>query len=330
MSVKSNNVQIFITKNKTILIIYAITIIIFTIFSTLQKDFLTPYGLTSIFNQVIVLCIIVFGQTLVIISAGIDLSVGAIVGLTNSLAATVMFPLYQYVGNEFYCIIITIIIALLVGSFAGLINGVIITYVRLQPIIVTLATSSVILGIALYIRPSPGGKVLPIFTNLFTGRLLNYIPISFIILLVFIFIWILFRHLRLSQSIYAIGSSEFSSYTSGINVSRTKILVYVLSGLFSACGGLVLTSQTASGDPVGSGLFTLNSIAAVVLGGAALTGGKGSYLGSVAGAITLSLILGILVFLGISSFLSSAVQGIILILVLSTGLIKSKKREYLL
>lgn len=323
MDMKGKKANIFIKRNKETILVYTIMFIVLALFAMNQNDFFTRYGPQSIFNQLITLTIASLAQTLVVLAGGIDLSIGAMIGLTNSVAATIMDPVSQYFGSVWLGVVVTNVIVLFVGLLAGFINGAIIVFGRLQPIIVTLATSSIFTGIALYIRPTPGGKVPYSYTEILTGRFLEFIPMSAIVLTFFIAaIWIPLRRSRLGQSIYAIGGNEYSAYVSGINVDRTKIWVYSLAGLFSACAGLLLTAQTASGDPLGSEIFTLNSIAAVVLGGTALYGGKGGFIGSVAGATILSLVLGLLIFWGVPSFYQNAVQGLILILALSVGVIQ--------
>ncbi|NOU96336.1 ABC transporter permease [Paenibacillus sp. LMG 31456] len=322
---------IFVKRNKEAMMAFLILLIILILFAVNQNDFFTRFGPQSIFNQVITLSVASLAQTIVVLIGGIDLSIGAMIGLTNSIAATIMDPVVTAVGNEWLGIILTNLIVLAIGGMAGLINGVIIVYGRLQPIIVTLATASIFGGIALYIRPTSGGKVPEVYSSLLTGRVFTYIPISAVVMAVFIVcIWVPLRRSRLGQSFYAIGGNEYSAFVSGIRINRTKLWAYTLSGLFSACAGLLLTAQTASGDPLGSSLFTLNSIAAVVLGGTALQGGKGGYLGAVAGAAILSLILGLLIFWGVPSFYQNAVQGLILILALAIGILQRTGAKALL
>ncbi|MEB3103796.1 ABC transporter permease [Ferviditalea candida] len=325
---QNKSLHIFLKRNKEAVLAYIILFIVLVLFAINQNDFFTRYGLQSIFNQVITLTIAALAQTLVILTAGIDLSIGAMVGLTNSIAATIMAPVSQAVGGEGPGVLFTVLIVLTVGGLAGFINGVIIVAGRLQPIIVTLATASIYTGIALYIRPTPGGTVSMRYTEILTGRVLTYIPMSAIVLAIFIVVvWLPLRRSKLGQSIYAIGGSEYSAFVSGINVNRTKLWTYTLAGLFSAFAGLLLTAQTASGDPLGSGLFTLNSIAAVVLGGTSLFGGRGGYMGTAAGAAILSLVLGLLIFWGVPSFYQNAVQGLILILALVVGLLQGIRKN---
>jgi ribose transport system permease protein len=325
---KSNRLAAFTERHNETFMAYVILLIVLILFASDQNDFFTRYGPQSIFNQVITLAIASLAQTLVILTSGIDLSIGAIIGLTNSITATIMDKMIVATGSEGIGIFVTIVIVLAVGALAGFINGAIIVFGRLQPIIVTLATASVYSGIALYIRPKAGGKVPIGYSNLLTDRWFTYLPVSAVVLAVFIaLVWVPIRRSRFGQSIYAIGGNEYSAFVSGIPIDRTKLLVYTLAGIVSACAGLLLTAQTSSGDPLGSSLFTLNSIAAVVLGGTALSGGKGGYAGSVAGAAILSLVLGLLIFWGVPSFYQDAVQGLILLLALVIGFLQKTRRK---
>ncbi|PWA11823.1 ABC transporter permease [Pueribacillus theae] len=320
--------SVFYRRNKEAILAYVILLAILVLYSLNQNDFFSRYGSQSIFNQVITLVVASLAQTLVVLTRGIDLSIGAMIGLTNSIAATIMEPISNMVTNQWLGIIITIFIVLAVGCIAGLLNGLIIVFGRFQPIIVTLATASIFGGIALYIRPTPGGSVPYVYSEVLTGRILTFIPVSAVVLGIFIFlVWFPLRRSKLGQSIYAIGGNEYSAFVSGIKINRTKLWAYTLAGLFSACGGLLLTAQTASGDPLGSNLFTLNSIAAVVLGGTTLAGGRGGFVGAVAGASILSLVLGLLIFWGIPSFYQNAVQGLILLLALSIGVLPQLGRK---
>jgi ribose transport system permease protein len=325
---KRKGSSLFVRRNKDAIMAFVILLIILVLFASNQNDFFSRYGPQSIFNQVITLAVAALAQTVVVLAGGIDLSVGSMIGLTNSIAATIMDPVSSAVGNETVGILLTNLIVLAIGGLAGLINGAIIVYGRLQPIVVTLATASIYGGIALYVRPTPGGKVPMSYTEFLTGRVFTYIPVSAVVLAVIIgLVWMPLRRSRLGQSIYAIGGNEYSAFVSGIPVERTKLWAYTLSGLFAAVAALLLTAQTASGDPLGSSLFTLNSIAAVVLGGTPLAGGKGGYAGAVAGAAILSLVLGLLIFWGVPSFYQNAVQGVILILALTVGLLQKLWRR---
>jgi len=321
---KNEKLKIFVGRYRNIIIAYFVMFIVLVLFAFMQKDFFTKYGPQSIFNQIITLSIATLGQTIIILTAGIDLSVGTLIILLNCVAATIMQPIIDMVGSELLGCIITCISILALGALCGLFNGIMVVYGRLQPIVVTLATGSIFSGIARYVRPSPGGEVISAFARLMTGRVLDYIPTAAIVLALVIFcIWIPYRNSRNGQALYAIGGNENAAYLSGINIKKAKIIAYALAGLCGGISAIMLTAQTRSGDPTAANNFTNNSIAAAALGGVSLAGGKGSYLGSIAGAVILSLIVGLLIFWNISSYYQNLIQGLILILALSVDVISS-------
>lgn len=318
---KRDNMRLFLRRNAESVVSCCVLAVVLVLFAANQADFFTVYGPQSIFNQVITLCIAALGQTVIILTSGIDLSVGNLIIFTNCVAATIFMPVTNALGGS---IVVggaaTIVIVLCIGVLAGLFNGCMVVYGRLQPIVVTLATGSIFSGLARYVRPTPGGDVPGEFARFFTGRVFDVIPMSAIILLLAVVcIWLPYRKSRAGQALYAIGGNEKAAFLNGIKIERSKLIAYSVAGLCAAICGILLTAQTRSGDPTAANNFTNNSIAAAVLGGASLAGGKGSYFGSITGAMTLSLIVGLLIFWNISSYYQNLVQGIILILALSAG-----------
>ena len=277
---------------------------LFLVFYTLYSVLHPKGGSTQVFvqnaNEAFALIMAGVAQTLPVLVGGLDLSVGAVITLVNCLASVVVngTPTQIFFG---------VILCLLTGMLAGYINGVIIVYGRLQPIIVTLATGAAYLGIALFLRPSPGGEV---DENLATALtydiyelgavlgwvedepgalfgLISWIPMPVVLLIgIVLLIWLPFRNSNLGRGCYAVGSSEGAAYMSGINVGRARIAAFTLAGFFAAIGGLYLALQTGSGnaDAPQAGAYTLNSIAAVVIGGTSLYGGVGGVVGSIFGA----------------------------------------------
>ena len=327
---KNDRVRIFVGRHRNILVAYGVMLVVVVLFAFNQADFFTRYGPQSIFNQIITLCIATLGQTLIILTSGIDLSIGNQIIFLNYVMATVMQPIIDLVGNDWLGIALTLVVILAAGALCGLLNGVLVAYGRLQPIVVTLATSSIYIGLARYVRPEPGGEVKSEFARLMTGRLFEYIPMAAVVLLlVIVLVWIPFRNSRSGQALYAIGGNETAAYLSGIKINRAKISAYLVAGVCSALCAIMLTAQTRSGDPTAANNFTNNSIAAAALGGASLAGGTGSYFGSIAGAVILSLIVGLLVFWQVSSYYQNLIQGLILVLALSVNFIVHfvKKRQ---
>jgi ribose transport system permease protein len=280
---------------------------------------------TTIANKGVLLAIVAMAQTLPILTAGLDLSVGMVFVLANCLASTFVngTPLETALG---------IVLVLAVGLVCGLINGAIIVYGRLQPIITTLATGAVYYGLALWLRPVPGGDVNPELADAVTGQLAGGIPAMLAVLLaVVLLVWVPFRNSVIGRAAYAIGSSEPASYTSGIPIGRVKIVVYALSGLLASIAGLLLTFVTYSGEASSSigGTYTLNSIASVVIGGTSLMGGFGSAIGSILGAFVLRSIEDLLFVMDLDPLWQPLFQGVILLIAVSLGafrLLKLKNR----
>ena len=283
-----------------------------------------PREQRTLINSGMTLAVASLGQTLVVLTGGIDLSLGPMVSLTNSIASELTdkeAPTTSMVAAA--------AAALGVGALGGLVNGVLVAYGRLQPIIVTLATGSIWTGMALYIRPTPGGFIPLEFSNLLTGTAelpigaggSTAVPRGAFLLVLLIAFWIVFRRTRLATRIYAVGSSEGAAYLSGVNVQRAQLAAYTLAGVAAGCAGLVNSAQTATGNALGGAIFTLNSIAAVVLGGASLAGGAGSFLGTLAGAYVIAIIPSVLQFYGVSSFYKDLVQGSILLFAVALGAI---------
>ena len=303
-------------NQREVFLVYVLMVIVLGIFVYMQHDF-TKFGITSLCNQVVTLIIVSFPQTIAILLGGIDMSIGPQIALTNCVTAVSFKPICAAVG-EVPGIILTVLLTLCVGALCGLLNGAVIVYGRLQPIIVTIATASIYTGIALYVCPLPGGDVPRAFSKFLSGRVFGYIPTAFLIILFFVLVvWRIFRNSRLGHAIYAIGGNEYSAFLSGINVERSKMKAYIFCGILAACAGIVLTSQSSSGDATGGTSYAVNSITAVVMGGTLLSGGQGTYIASVAGAVILSLIVGILLFFQVSSYYTTAIQGIMLLLVLT-------------
>jgi ribose transport system permease protein len=249
------------------------------------------------------------------VTSGIDLSVGMVFVLANCLASHLVVgtPLQAALG---------VVVVLAVGALCGAINGVIIVYGRLQPIITTLATGTVYFGLALGLRPVPGGEVHADLADALTGAQLAGIPSLMLVLVaVVLVIWVPYRRSTIGRAALAIGSAEGAAYMSGVPIGRAKIVTYTLAGLLAAIGGLLLTFVTYSGEASSAigGTYTLNSIAAVVIGGTSLAGGAGSAIGSIFGAFVLRTIGDLLFVFDLEPLWQPLFQGIILLVAVSLG-----------
>jgi ribose transport system permease protein len=254
------------------------------------------------------------GQAIVVISGGIDLSIGSMMALTSVITATLMQGQSDAAG------VAIVIGVLILGLTLGAVNGATVVVTRVPDIVVTLAMSFVWAGFALLVRSAPGGQALPWLAELVTGPFLNpWIPKAAVVLVVIVaIVWIPVARSRLGLSIYAIGSNGLAAFRSGVSVGRTKVVAYMLTGLLAAVGGLALTASTTIGTPV-PGPYTLESVAAIVLGGVSLAGGRGGVFGPLVAVIVLQLIQNDMTFLELDPNLALVAQGAILIAVLVLG-----------
>lgn len=265
----------------------------------------STYVMTIWANQCLILALVAIAQFFVVLVRGIDLSVGAVMALTNTVAS------YLLSGSGLD-IAFGSIVVLAIGTLCGTINGLIVVYGRIQPIIVTLATGSIFTGCALLLRPTPGGTIDYDFADRMTLDVLG-IPTAIIIaVLIICAFWIPLRRSGLGMSLYAVGSSEQAAYQSGISVNAVRIAAFSFGGLFAGMAGSYFSYVTTTGDAGIAANFTLNSIAAVVLGGVALRGGVGTLIGVVIGACILKTIASLMFFSGLPPLAQPFIEGLVL------------------
>jgi ribose transport system permease protein len=264
---------------------------------------------TTVVNTSMPLACAAVGQSIVVLTRGIDLSVGGMIGLTNSVAAT-------HMHDGAASMIAWTLIVLLIGAAGGLVNGVLVAYGRLQPILVTLATLSIYQGLAIKVLPEPGGAVPLDYTRILANP--NG-PTGLVFVGVMIVFWLVFRRTRFGIGLFAVGNDEEAARAHGVRVDLVKVGAYVLSGVFGAAGGLFLAATTTAGDATSGDVFVLTSIAAVVLGGISFFGGRGSAIGAIAGAFVLTLLINVLFFAEIDPLYQSFFQGLFLIVAVLLG-----------
>lgn len=275
------------------------------------------YGVIAIQGlgtSVMPLAIAAVAQTVIVIAGGIDLSIGSMMALTSVVAATAMYKQDDSFG------IVVVIGVLALGLLLGAINGVLVVSTRVPDIVVTLAMSFVWAGFALIVRPAPGGAASGWLMDLAVGPiLLDWIPKATVVMLIVVaIVWIPIVRSRLGLSFYALGSNSLAAFRSGVPVGRTKLASYVVGGLFAALGGLSLTASTGIGTPV-PGPYTLESVAAVVLGGVSLAGGRGGVIGPMIAVVVLQMVRTDMTFMSIDTNLAIVAQGVILIGVVMFG-----------
>jgi ribose transport system permease protein len=273
-----------------------------------------PIAIQGLGTSVLPLALAAVAQAVVVISGGIDLSIGSMMALTSVVSAVLMK------GQSEQFSVAVVVGVLLLGLLLGAVNGALVVITRVPDIVVTLAMSFVWAGCALLVRSSPGGGAAQWLKNLVVGPIGNeWIPRAAITLIVIVaIIWIPLVRSRLGLSIFAIGSNQLAAFRSGVSVGRTKFLAYVITGLFSALAGLSLTASTGIGSPV-PGPYTLLSVAAVVLGGVSLAGGRGGVFGPIVAVVVLQMIRTDLTFLNVNTNLAVVAQGVILIGVVMFG-----------
>jgi ribose transport system permease protein len=257
-------------------------------------------------------------QTLVVLTSGIDLSVGMVMVLTNCLASSIVVgsPLMAALG---------VLGVLLTGCLCGAINAVIVVFGRLQPIVTTIATGAVFYGVALALRRVPGGDIDASLAEGLTGQLPGGIPASLGLLLALVLIvWLPYRRSGVGRAAYAIGSSELAAYMSGVPIRRAKFVAYMLSGLLASVAGLFITCITFSGEAsaANGNTYTLYSIAAVVLGGVSLFGGFGSAIGAIFGALMFRTIGDLLFVFNLDPLWQPLFQGVVLSVAVSLGAVR--------
>jgi ribose transport system permease protein len=292
-----------------------IFVVMFIIYTSNHPAGFTPNVVQTAANKGVLLAFVAMAQTLVVITAGIDLSVGMIFLLTNCLASWLVLGSPQATAFG-------VIAVLAAGALCGAINGAIVIYGRLQPIVATIATGAVYFGLALLLRPFPGGSVNETLADALTGRIFGVVPASLVTLAVVILVvWVPFSRSVYGRAAYAAGSSETAAYMSGMPIRRGKFMAYTLAGLVAAVGGLFLTFFTYTGEAAyaSGNAYTLFSIAAVVLGGVSLFGGKGSAIGAVFGALAFRTIGDLLFVFDLDPLWQPLFQGVILLVAVSLG-----------
>ena len=287
----------------------------------IQPSYGVP-GIQGLAISVLPLALAAVGQAIVVISGGIDLSIGSIMALTSVVSAVLM----EGQSEEFGLVVVAAV--LLLGLALGGVNGILVVVTRVPDIVVTLAMSFVWAGCALLVLKTPGGDSTDWLRQLVLGSLgVDFIPKAAVVLVVIVaVIWIPLRRSRLGLSIYAIGSNRLAAFRSGVPVGRTRIAAYMFMGLFAALGGLSLTASTGIGTPV-PGPYTLMSVAAVVLGGVSLAGGRGGVFGPLVGVVILQLIRTDMTFLNFDPNLAVVSQGVILIGVVMVGSLVQLRRS---
>ena len=285
-------------------------LLVICVFATiLSPSFLSVANLFNVFKQITVAGIVGCGMTFVILTGGIDLSVGSTLALSSAIMASLikggMDP------------IMGIVVAAIIGLILGTINGVVISYGKVAPFIATLATMTIFRGLTLVY--TDGNPISSLTDNqlfhMFGQGYFAGIPVpAVVMLLMFALCWFILNKTPLGRKTYAVGGNEKVSFIAGIKIERIKIFAYAITGLFCALAGAILTSRLNSAQPTAGTGYELDAIAAVVLGGTSLSGGKGRIVGTLIGVLIIGTLNNGLNILNVSSFYQQVVKGIVILL----------------
>lgn len=291
------------------------------VITLINPNFLTTNNLLNLLLQVTANGFIAFGMTFVILTSGIDLSVGSILALSSAvtaglIAAGLPVPL-------------AMALAVVIGGGLGMANGLLIAYGKFAPFIVTLASMTIFRGATLvYTNGNPMTKGLGdsfLFQFMGQGYVLG-IPFPVILMfLVFILLYLLLHQTAFGKSVYAIGGNEKAAYISGVKLNKVKVVIYTISGMMAAISGLIITSRLSSAQPTAGASYEMDAIAAVVLGGTSLSGGKGRLLGTLIGALIIGVLNNGLNIIGVSAFWQQVVKGIVILIAVMLDQFKVKQ-----
>ncbi|MFD1849553.1 ABC transporter permease subunit [Oceanobacillus bengalensis] len=277
--------------------------------TVLNPAFIDPANIMNLLRQISINGLIAFGMTFVILTGGIDLSVGSILALTSALAAGMMVS-----GVD---PIIAVIIGVILGAVFGAFNGLLIAKGKMAPFIVTLATMTIFRGLTLVYtegKPITGLGDSYAFQLFGKGYFLG-IPVPAVTMVIaFAALWFLLHKMSFGRKTYALGGNEKAALISGIKVDRVKVMIYSISGMMAALAGMILTSRLNSAQPTAGQAYEMDAIAAVVLGGTSLAGGKGRIAGTFIGVLIIGILNNGMNLLGISSFYQQVVKGVVILI----------------
>ena len=275
----------------------------------------SDFDLQSLAMGALPLAFAAAAQTVVVIAGGIDLSIGSVMAVANVLAASAMEK------ASFGESLLLAVAVLMAGAAVGALNGLIVVLSGIPDVVATLTSGFIWGGVALVILEKPGGGAPEEFLNLGTGTLFTpWLPNALVLLVAAVAaIWIPLRRSKLGLQLYAVGSDRIAAFRSGVNIDRTRFAAYIFSGLFGAVGGLGLTMTTGIGAPLAGVYYTLSGLAAVVVGGVSLAGGRGGMLGPLMAAFVLTLIPTDLIFLNIDPNFGQVIQGTLIVVIVMIG-----------
>ncbi|WP_057914101.1 ABC transporter permease [Peribacillus muralis] len=284
-------------------------VLLFIVITVLNPSFMEPNNILNLLRQTSINALIAFGMTFIILTGGIDLSVGSILALSSALMAGMMVS-----GMD---PILAILVGVLLGTIMGVINGILVSKGKMAPFIVTLATMTIFRGLTLVYtdgKPITGIGDSVTFQMLGRGYFLGLPVPAVVMVIAFFILWFLLHKTSFGRKTYAIGGNEKASRISGIKVDRVKVAIYGLAGTMAAIAGAILTSRLNSAQPTAGQSYEMDAIAAVVLGGTSLSGGKGRLFGTLVGVLIIGTLNNGMNLLGVSSFYQQVVKGAVILI----------------
>ena len=304
-------------RQRGLAIAFVVFLVALTIVASIGSARLSYYDVSQMAASGATLALASIGQTIIILSGGFDLSAGAVISLVNVVLASS----FQDPGLSPLALVAA---GVGVGMLCGAFNGLFVAFLRMQPIVVTLATMFILQGVTLLVMEKPGGQVAPALGDLLIGDAIpNVLPKPVLLLAIVLLLWGWFKRTPLGLSLYAVGSDFDAARSVGVRVRLVQFLVYVIGGGCYGLAGVFISAQTGSGDPLIGNPILLQIFAAVVVGGTKLGGGRGGPLGSVFGAYVLMMVVNILLVLNVSAYYSTVAEGSILILAVLGDSIRS-------
>jgi ribose transport system permease protein len=296
-------------------------IVLSVVNSFLIPHFFSTSYISSFFTSYAPLIIVAMAQTIVLLGRGIDLSVGGIISLVNVIVVSLAGQGWSFPS--------AIAAGLLAGTMIGVINGVVIGFLRVTPLLATLATTSIAAGAALWIMPFPGGSVPMEYIMWYQSTILGFLPAPLIFVILALLIWLAWKFTPAGLMLYAMGRDIQKTYVSGVPVVRIQFFTYVSSGFISAIAAIALSGNTGAGDPLLGNTYTLFAVAAAVIGAVSLMGGSGDIFGGIFGAIFLGLTFSLVFAIQIPSFYQDLTSGVIVLAgIIGASLMKQRKLKY--
>ncbi|MBF4457289.1 ABC transporter permease [Pseudoclavibacter sp. VKM Ac-2867] len=291
-------------------------VVFLIVYLIINPELLTRFQLQTAANLVVPLAFVALGQLLIVLVGGIDISIGAIMSLSNVVFAA---------QTELVPIPIAVLLGLATGLACGLFNGFLVSYGGLPAIAVTLASAFIFGSLAREVMDRPGGNITTEFHLATSGEAIPFVPVALVWLtLIAVLLWFVLQRSALGRHIYGVGSNMDSIRAAGLNARLTKLAAFGIAGVLTATGAIMLAGSTMTGDPRSGDPYLLSSIAAVALAGASFTGGRGSIIGTILAGITLGLIGNLLFFAGINSYWQYVISALIIVSVVGIPVVWRK------